>query len=117
MRESVKIILQCLEKLPLLGNYEVAVSDAKLASPSRKRLKDSMESLIHHFKLFTEGYSIPESSTYVYTEAPKGEFGVFLAANGTNKPFRCHIKAPGSYIYKRWIFYQEVIWLRMLLLS
>ncbi|MGA1101828.1 MAG: NADH-quinone oxidoreductase subunit D, partial [Opitutales bacterium] len=62
---------------------------------SRKHMKESMESLIHHFKLFTEGFTVPASETYVGVEAPKGEFGVYLVSNGTNKPYRCKIRAPG----------------------
>jgi len=71
------------------------VSDKKISPPSRKHMKESMESLIHHFKLFTEGFVVPASETYVGVEAPKGEFGVYLVSNGTNKPYRCKIRAPG----------------------
>jgi NADH dehydrogenase I D subunit len=97
MRESVKIILQCLYLLDTVpfNEREIKVLDKKIAVPSRKRMKNSMESLIHHFKLFTEGYNITKSETYSYAEAPKGEFGVYLVSNNTNKPYRCHIKAPG----------------------
>jgi NADH:ubiquinone oxidoreductase subunit D len=67
----------------------------KLAPPTRPELKQSMEALIHHFKIYTNGITIPTNETYVGTEAPKGEFGVYLVSNGTNKPYRCKIKAPG----------------------
>jgi NADH-quinone oxidoreductase subunit D len=70
-------------------------SDNKVSMPTRQKFKDGMESLIQHFKLYTEGYYIPAGSTYVGVEAPKGEFGVFLVSNGGNKPYRCKIKAPG----------------------
>ncbi len=73
----------------------VKSSDAKIVAPSRSQVKNSMESLIHHVKLHTEGFSVPSGETYSATEAPKGEFGVFLISNGSNKPYRCKIKAPG----------------------
>lgn len=92
MRQSMRIIEQCLNQMP---NGFVKVDDRKISPPSRANMKFSMESLIHHFKLYTEGYSIPASETYVSVEAPKGEFGVFLVSDGTNKPYRCRIKAPG----------------------
>ena len=69
--------------------------DDKITPPSRTELKRSMESVIHHFKIFSEGYILPHSETYMYTEAPKGEFGVYLISNKTEKPYRCKIKAPG----------------------
>lgn len=97
MRESVKIIqqsIQLLDTVPVNSRYIKAL-DKKLTIPSRKRMKNSMESLIHHFKLFTEGYNVKKSETYVCSEAPKGEFGIYLVSNNTNKPYRCHIKAPG----------------------
>lgn len=92
MRQSCLIILQCLNKIP---NGPIKSIDKKITSPTRKHIKDSMESLICHFKHYSEGYTIPKSETYVSTEAPKGEFGIFLISNGTNKPYRCKIKAPG----------------------
>jgi len=97
MRESIKIIYQCLTYLNKINkdDSEVKVLDHKLSTPSRKQMKKSMEALIHHFKLYTEGFSVAKSETYTCAEAPKGEFGVFLVSNNTNRPYRCHIKAPG----------------------
>jgi len=92
MRQSLRLIAQCLNQLP---QGIVKVDDKKISPPSRKQMKESMESLIHHFKLFTEGFVVPASETYVGVEAPKGEFGVYLVSNGTNKPYRCKIRAPG----------------------
>jgi len=92
MRQSLEIILQCLNNMP---TGLVRVDDQKIAPPSRAKMKYSMEALIHHFKLFTEGFIVPEGETYVAVEAPKGEFGVYLNSDGSNKPYRCHIKAPG----------------------
>ena len=92
MRESLKIIKQCLAKMP---SGAVTVDDNKFAPPKRREMKHSMEALIHHFKLYTEGYHVPAGSTYTVVEAPKGEFGVYLIADGTNKPYRCKIRAPG----------------------
>lgn len=92
MRQSVSIINQCLQNLPL---GEIKTDDHKIAPPSRNEMKHSMEALIHHFKLYSEGTAISSGETYTCVEAPKGEFGVFLVANGTNKPYRCKIKAPG----------------------
>jgi NADH dehydrogenase I D subunit len=92
MYESINIIIQCLNLLPL---GLIKINDNKIVSPSRIDMKYSMESLIHHFKLYTEGFSISKNSIYVCTEAPKGEFGVYLVSNNTNKPYRCKIKAPG----------------------
>jgi len=92
MRQSLWLIFQCLEKMP---EGFVKVDDKKITPPSRALMKFSMESLIHHFKLYTEGFSVPEGTSYATVEAPKGEFGVFLASDGTNKPYRCRIKAPG----------------------
>jgi len=92
MRESLTIISQCLEMLPS-GDYKVA--DYKVTPPSRGQMKTSMESLIHHFKLYSEGCSVDSGENYTVVEAPKGEFGVFLVSDGTNKPYRCRIKAPG----------------------
>jgi NADH dehydrogenase (ubiquinone) Fe-S protein 2 len=92
MRQSLRIISQCINTIP---EGSVKSSDAKIVVPSRSQVKNSMESLIHHFKLHTEGFSVPAGETYIATEAPKGEFGVFLISNGSNKPYRCKIKAPG----------------------
>lgn len=92
MRESLSIIKQCLEKMP---EGPIKVDDKKINPPSRSDTKNSMESLIHHFKFFTEGVCVPRGETYTATEAPKGEFGVYLISNGTNRPYRCKIKAPG----------------------
>jgi len=92
MRESLKIIEQCLEQIP---TGIIKSSDKKFTPPSRKNLKQSMESLIHHFKLYTQGFVVPYSETYTASEAPKGEFGVYLISNNTNRPYRCKIKAPG----------------------
>jgi NADH-quinone oxidoreductase subunit D len=90
--QSLKIMQQCLDKMPS-GPY--LVEDRKITPPPRKEMKESMEALIHHFKLFTEGYHVPKGDAYAAVEAPKGEFGVYLVADGTNKPYRCRIKAPG----------------------
>jgi len=92
MRESLKIIMQCLNDMP---QGPIKIDDKKITPPSRKDVKESMESLIHHFKIFTEGVCVPRGETYTATEAPKGEFGVYLLSNGTNRPYRCKIKAPG----------------------
>ncbi|XP_041373206.1 NADH-ubiquinone oxidoreductase 49 kDa subunit-like [Gigantopelta aegis] len=92
MRQSVRIMLQCLNKMPA---GEIKVDDNKVAPPARADMKTSMESLIHHFKLYSEGYQVPPGSAYTAIEAPKGEFGVYLVSDGTNKPYRCKIKAPG----------------------
>ena len=92
MRESVKIIRQCLERMP---QGRVMTDDRKIAPPPRGDMKDSMEALIHHFKLYTEGYHVPAGETYTAVEAPKGEFGVYLVSDGTNRPYRCKIRAPG----------------------
>jgi len=92
MRQSVKIIQQALRNMP---DGPIKVDDHKIAPPSRAEMKISMEALIHHFKLFTEGYHVPAGETYTVVEAPKGEFGVYLIADGTNKPYRCYIRAPG----------------------
>ena len=92
MRQSVIIIDQCLSKIKP-GN--ITFDNNKITPPKRKIMKKSMESLIHHFKLFTEGYRVPEGETYFAVEAPKGEFGVFLVSDGSSKPYRCKIRAPG----------------------
>jgi NADH-quinone oxidoreductase subunit D len=93
MKQSLRIIKQCIEKMPKEG--AVMVENYKITPPKREDMKTSMESLIHHFKLFTEGYHVPAGECYVAVEAPKGEFGVFLVADGSNKPYRCHMRAPG----------------------
>jgi NADH dehydrogenase (ubiquinone) Fe-S protein 2 len=92
MRESLKIIHQCLNEIP---QGPVKVPDQKITSPSRGQMKQSMESLIHHFKLSSEGMVVLPGETYTASEAPKGEFGIYLVSDGTNKPYRCKIKAPG----------------------
>jgi NADH-quinone oxidoreductase subunit D len=92
MRQSLSIIRQCIENLP---DGPVIVDDRKVAPPRRSEMKQSMEALIHHFKLYTEGYRVPAGETYTAVEAPKGEFGVYLVADGSNKPYRCKIRAPG----------------------
>nr|YP_010833558.1 NADH dehydrogenase subunit 7 [Jatropha curcas]WFG81184.1 NADH dehydrogenase subunit 7 [Jatropha curcas] len=92
MRQSVRIIVQCPNKMP---SGMIKADDRKLCPPSRCRMKLSMESSIHHFELYTEGFSVPASSTYTAVEAPKGEFGVFLVSNGSNRPYRRKIRAPG----------------------
>ena len=88
----MKIILQCIERLP---KGPVKSVDGKISPPNRDDLKQSMEALIHHFKLFTEGYRVPEDEIYTAVEAPKGEFGVYLISDGSNKPYKCKIRAPG----------------------
>ncbi len=92
MRQSVRIIKQCLEKMP---EGPVKVQNYKVTPPPREEMKTSMEALIHHFKLYTEGYHVPKGETYTAVEAPKGEFGVYIVSDGSNKPYRCKIRAPG----------------------
>jgi NADH-quinone oxidoreductase subunit D len=92
MYQSVRIIDQCIKQMP---KGEVRSLDTKISPPKRKDMKGSMEEMIHHFKLYTEGYNVPAGETYAMVEAPKGEFGVYLYADGSNKPYRCRIKAPG----------------------
>jgi len=94
MRESVKIMLQCVERLRKTPG-PVLTEDNKVAPPRRGEMKRSMEALIHHFKLYTEGLHTPAGEIYAAVEAPKGEFGVFLVSDGGNKPYRCKIRAPG----------------------
>ncbi|MCR5875614.1 NADH-quinone oxidoreductase subunit D [Phenylobacterium sp. J426] len=94
MRESTKIMKQCCERL-LKTPGPVLVDDNKVAPPRRGEMKRSMEALIHHFKLYTEGYRTPPGDVYACVEAPKGEFGIYLVSNGTNKPYRAKIRAPG----------------------
>merc|ERR1712037_77165 len=88
----LRIIEQCLNQMP---EGDVRTDDAKCVPPSRAEMKTSMESLIHHFKLFTQGFTVPAGATYTAIEAPKGEFGVYLVSDGSSKPYRCKIKAPG----------------------
>ena len=96
MRQSTRIMKQCIEKLNAPdGKGPVASLDGKVVPPKRGEMKRSMEALIHHFKLYTEGYKVPAGEVYVSVEAPKGEFGVYLVSDGTNKPYRCKIRAPG----------------------
>ncbi len=92
MRQSVRIMKQCIEKMP---DGPVTTTDGKVSPPRRGEMKQSMEALIHHFKLYTEGYRVPEGEVYAAVEAPKGEFGVYLVSDGSNKPYRCKIRAPG----------------------
>ncbi len=92
MKESLKIILQCIDNIP---KGPVMIKNNKITPPKRKLMKTSMESLIHHFKLYTEGYKVPKGETYTSVEAPKGEFGVYLVSDGSNKPYKCKIRAPG----------------------
>jgi NADH-quinone oxidoreductase subunit D len=94
MRESARIIKQCVAKLRTLEG-PVMIRDFKIGPPSREEMKTDMEALIHHFKLFTEGYVVPEGETYAAVEAPKGEFGCYLVSDGANKPFRVKLRAPG----------------------
>jgi NADH-quinone oxidoreductase subunit D len=96
MRQSVRIMLQCIQKLrEPAGQGPISTEDGKVVPPSRRDMKRSMEALIQHFKLFTEGFHVPAGEVYVPVEAPKGEFGVYLVADGTNKPYRAYIRAPG----------------------
>jgi NADH-quinone oxidoreductase subunit D len=92
MRQSLRIIRQAIEKMPA---GPVMIEDNKVSPPKRSEMKRSMEALIHHFKLYTEGFHIPAGEAYAAVEAPKGEFGVYLVADGTNRPYRCKIRAPG----------------------
>jgi NADH-quinone oxidoreductase subunit D len=96
MRQSVHIMKQCIAKLRAAdGQGPVVVEDNKIAPPRRGEMKRSMEALIHHFKLYTEGFHVPAGEVYAAVEAPKGEFGVYLVADGSNKPYKCKIRAPG----------------------
>ena len=96
MRQSVRIMKQVIAKLREPdGQGPVTVLDNKIVPPRRGQMKQSMEALIHHFKLYTEGFHVPEGEVYAAVEAPKGEFGVYLVADGTNKPYKCKIRAPG----------------------
>ena len=96
MKESTKIMLQCVEWLAQEQNMgPVLETSGKVAPPRRGEMKRSMEALIHHFKLYTEGFHVPEGEIYAAVEAPKGEFGVYLVSDGSNKPYKCKIRAPG----------------------
>jgi NADH-quinone oxidoreductase subunit D len=92
MRQSLRIMKQCIEMMP---GGPVRSDDGKVVPPSRAEMKRSMEALIHHFKLYTEGYHVPAGEVYAAVEAPKGEFGVYLVSDGGNKPYKCKIRAPG----------------------
>ncbi|KAL2916271.1 ndufs2, NADH ubiquinone oxidoreductase 49 kd subunit [Polyrhizophydium stewartii] len=92
MRQSLRIVAQCINKMP---EGPIKVDDNKITPPPRATMKESMEALIHHFKLYSEGYSVPAGETYTVIEAPKGEFGVFLVSDGSSRPYRCKIRAPG----------------------
>ncbi len=92
MRQSISIINQCLNKIK---SGPISIEDNKITPPKRNQMKKSMEALIHHFKLFTEGYRVPAGQVYSAVEAPKGEFGVYLVSDGSSKPYRCKIRAPG----------------------
>ena len=96
MRQSTSIMKQCIEKLMRAENRgPVMTQNHKITPPSRREMKRSMEALIHHFKLFTEGFHVPEGEVYAAVEAPKGEFGVYLVSDGGDKPYRCKLRAPG----------------------
>src|SRR5215470_9363792 len=95
MRQAVRIMKQCIDKLSSReGQGPVSVHDHKIVPPRREEMKRSMEALIHHFKLYTEGFKVPKGEVYAAVEAPKGEFGVYLVSEGTNQPYRCKIRAP-----------------------
>ena len=91
-RQSIRIMKQCIANMP---DGPVSSTDGKIVPPKRAQMKQSMEALIHHFKLYTEGYHVPAGEIYAAVEAPKGEFGVYLVSDGSNKPYRCKIRAPG----------------------
>ncbi len=96
MRQSTSIMRQCVNKLLQDKNRgPVQVTNHKITPPSRPEMKRSMEALIHHFKLFTEGFKVPAGEAYAAVEAPKGEFGVYLVSDGTNKAYKCKIRSPG----------------------
>ena len=94
MKQSLKIMSQCINMLRKEGG-PVSTENNKLFPPKRAEMKKSMEALIHHFKLYTEGYHVPKGEIYRAVEAPKGEFGVYLVSDDSNKPYRCKIRAPG----------------------
>jgi NADH-quinone oxidoreductase subunit D len=96
MRQSIRIMKQCVERLLSTERVgPVSSTDGKVVPPKRGEMKRSMEALIHHFKLYTEGYHVPAGEVYAAVEAPKGEFGVYLVSDGSNKPYRCKLRAPG----------------------
>ena len=88
----MRIMKQCIENMP---DGPISSADGKVVPPKRAEMKQSMEALIHHFKLFTEGYRVPKDEIYTAVEAPKGEFGVYLISDGSSKPYKCKIRAPG----------------------
>ncbi len=92
IRQSVSLVKQCVEKMP---GGPIKAEDRKISPPPRAEMKKSMEALIHHFKLYSEGYHVPKGEAYTAVEAPKGEFGVYIISDGTNRPYRCRIRAPG----------------------
>ena len=92
MKESLNIIAQCIHKIP---KGLIKINDNKIIPAEKKELRNSMEAIIHHFKFFTSGVSIPANTAYTATEAPKGELGIFVTTDGSSKPYRCKIKAPG----------------------
>lgn len=92
MRQSLRIIKQCIDMMP---EGPISATDGKVVPPKRAEMKQSMEALIHHFKLYTEGFHVPEGEVYAAVEAPKGEFGVYLVSDGSNRPYKCKIRAPG----------------------
>ncbi len=92
--ESARIVRQCVEKMPL-GDFRV--QDKKITPPPRARIDESMEALIHHFKLFTEGFKVPAGETYVAVESPRGEIGCYMVSDGSGKPVRMHIRGPSFY--------------------
>ena len=94
MRQSLRLIIQCLNQMP---EGVVKTDDKKITPPSRAHMKESMEALIHHFKVYTECFAVPAGATYTALEAPKGEFGVYLVSDGSSKPYRCKIRAPGFF--------------------
>ena len=96
MRQSIRLMKQCIAKLASPeGQGPVTLRDQKIVPPTRGEMKRSMEALIHHFKLYTEGFHVPAGEVYAAVEAPKGEFGVYLIADGSNRPYKCKIRAPG----------------------
>lgn len=92
IRQSISLVKQCIEKIP---EGPIKAEDRKISPPPRAEMKESMEAMIHHFKLYSEGYHVPEGEAYVAVEAPKGEFGVYIVSDGTNRLYRCRIRAPG----------------------
>lgn len=92
MRQSLRIIDQCLNQMPC---GEVKCDDVKIVPPKKKEMKIDMEALIHHFKLFSQGFQVPPGATYTSIEAPKGEFGVYLVSDGSSRPYRCRLRSPG----------------------